>query len=53
MKLHILNLGTNMLNKIENLSCLKNLNTLSVDHNFIGRNGLDDLRELLNLPNLV
>lgn len=48
----LLNLNDNMLNKIEGLECLHNLETLQVKRNRIGRDGLDDVRGILDCPSI-
>ena len=50
--LKILNLTDNMLRTIEGLSNNKQLQTLLLKRNKIGMNGLDDVKELINLPDL-
>ena len=45
-ELWTLSLTENYISKIENLSHLPNLNTLTIDKNNIGCNGLDDIMHL-------
>lgn len=51
--LYQLNLSDNCLTKIENLGANTSLDTLYLKRNRIGRNGLDDLRGLLECPTLT
>lgn len=51
-KLSNLNLSDNMITKIEGLSNCENLDSLLLARNRVGRNGLDDLRGLLECPSL-
>lgn len=50
--LKILNLTDNMLRTVEGLANSKQLQTLLLKRNKIGLNGLDDVKELINLPEL-
>eukprot|EP00742_Colponemidia_sp_Colp-10_P001971 GILJ01002105.1.p1 GENE.GILJ01002105.1~~GILJ01002105.1.p1 ORF type:complete len:326 (-),score=66.75 GILJ01002105.1:88-1065(-) len=51
-ELDSLNLSDNVITKIENLGALTKLNTLQIKRNKVGMNGIDDLRHLVDLPNL-
>lgn len=53
MNLANINLSDNMISKIEGLSNLRNLDMLYLARNSIGRNGLDDLRGLLECPSIT
>ena len=48
-----LNLSDNMISKVENLGGCTNLDMLYLARNRIGRNGLDDLRGLLECPTIT
>lgn len=51
-KLHTINLSGNCIEKIEDLEDKTNLGTLLLQRNYIGKNGLDDVCELLAAENL-
>eukprot|EP00743_Colponemidia_sp_Colp-15_P002634 GILK01002853.1.p1 GENE.GILK01002853.1~~GILK01002853.1.p1 ORF type:complete len:338 (-),score=71.30 GILK01002853.1:86-1099(-) len=51
-ELDSLNLSDNVITKIENLGALTKLNTLQIKRNKVGMNGIEDLRHLVDLPNL-
>ena len=48
-----LNLSDNLITKIENLGTLENLDMFYLARNRVGRNGLDDLRGLLECPSIT
>lgn len=48
-----LNLSDNCIKTVENLGCLKNLQTLQLKRNTIGINGIDDLKGLLEVPQIT
>lgn len=48
-----LNLSDNMIVTVEGLENLENLDMLYLARNRIGRNGLDDLRGLLDCPSIT
>ena len=48
-----LNLCDNLIKKIEGLEGCKSLDSLYIGRNHIGKNGLDDLIELLKVPSLT
>lgn len=52
-KLANLNLSDNLISKVEGLSKLDSLDMLYLARNRIGRNGLDDLRGLLECPSIT
>ncbi len=52
-KLANLNLSDNLISTVEGLSKLDNLDMLYLARNRIGRNGLDDLRGLLECPSIT
>lgn len=51
-KLHTINLSGNQIQKIDCLENKPNLTTLLLSQNFIGKSGISDLEELLDLENL-
>jgi Leucine-rich repeat (LRR) protein len=46
------NLADNLIKKIENLNDMPNLQTLHLKRNRIGRNGMDDLNGIIEIPSL-
>jgi len=53
VNLRNLNLSDNLITRIEGLGCLRSLENLQLKRNRIGKNGLDEVRGLLECPSLT